>query len=276
MNLIATILIMLTHAATIKPTTVVDLRKVTVKITNPEQSSGGTGSVLESGMFGSLILTNKHVCQSIEKGWILIQNNKGYRINRFKMFDRHDLCIVETRANLGVSTKLAGKFPKIGDKSIVTGHPLLLPQTVTTGHFGDELKIEVVIDVRECTAEEEKETPMPCAFFGKAITEEYETQYTSNLIQPGNSGSAVFNEKGELSAVVFAGNSDLGFTFTVPMLYITYFISNNSEYPWVKPGQQSKTQSASSQEKIKKYLNFCNLNKTDVNCIKFKRDLMLR
>lgn len=275
MNLLATLLILFSHAVTIKPTTNTDLRKVTVKITTPQQNAGGTGSILQSGIFGSHVLTNKHVCESIQKDWIIAQNNKGYRISRYKLFDRHDLCIVETKANLGVSLKIAGRFPKLGDTSIVSGHPMMLPHTVTRGHFSDELKIDVVVDVRECTEDEFKQDPMGCGFFGKLVTEEYEAQYTSNLIQPGNSGSAVFNEKGELTAVVFAGVGDLGFTFTVPLLYVNYFISNNSDYPWITPTDK-KADTKNKEKAIREFIQFCITNKFNPTCLQNKRDLMMR
>jgi S1-C subfamily serine protease len=277
MNFIAILLFVFSHASTIKPTTVQELRKVTVKITNKESSSGGTGTIIESGVFGSLIITNKHVCESIETDWLIVNNNKGYRINRYKTFDRHDLCIIETKANLNVSVKISGTFPKIGDKSVVSGHPMLLPQTVTTGHYGDEIKINVVTSVRECTEEESTEDPMGCSFFGKPVTEIHDAQYSTNLIQPGNSGSGVFNEKGELSAVVFAGSQSLSFSFVVPLLYITYFIKNNQDYAWIKPTKHVETvETANAEKKLKEYLTFCGLNQFDKNCLKNKRDLLLR
>jgi hypothetical protein len=56
----------------------------------------------------------------------------------------------------------------------------------------------------------------------------YETQVVSATIMPGSSGSAVFNDKGEISALVFAGAGDIGYAMTVPYESIANFVQHEA------------------------------------------------
>lgn len=110
-QLILSILMSVSFADLKKPTTIDDLRKVTARISDPTMQSGGSGSVIESGRLGSLILTNNHVCEAMEPNWIVTVNNVSSKISKFKQFDKHDLCIIKVRRDYGVSLKVAGRLP---------------------------------------------------------------------------------------------------------------------------------------------------------------------
>lgn len=234
------------------PKTVKELKDVTAQISNAEMNSGGSGSVIQTGSSGSIILTNGHVCEATKPGWIVTVNGVQSKINKIKYFDQHDLCLVHVSKNFGKTVKLSKKIPKATEQSVVSGHPLMLPQIVTTGHFSDQMEIEVMVDIRACTPEEEKQYGFDC-IFGMPITKKYQSQLTSNLIQPGNSGSAVYNEKGEVAGVIFAGAGEIGFAFIVPAIYVTYFVVNSEAYPWEKPKTKKETNKEETQEKIKTF-----------------------
>lgn len=261
MNLILSLLMSISFAG---PKTVKELKEVTAQISNPAMSSGGSGSVIQADLNGSVILTNQHVCEATEPGWIVTVNGSQSRINKIKFFDKHDLCLVHVSKNFGKTVKLSRRIPNATEKSVVSGHPLMMPQIVTEGHFSDEIEIEVMVDVRACTPEEEKQYGFEC-MFGMPVTKLYKSQLTSNLIQPGNSGSAVFNEKGEVAGVIFAGAGEIGFAFIVPAIYVTYFVVNSSSYPWEKLKTRKQRQKEESQEKVKTFcigkdVKICKIN----------------
>jgi hypothetical protein len=64
-----------------------------------------------------------------------------------------------------------------------------------------------------------------------------DARVVSNLIQPGSSGSGVFNQQGELIGVVFAGASrDFSFGFIVPQEYVLDFVKTAHNLAWVAVG----------------------------------------
>lgn len=229
------IFILSSFASVNAPVTNKELRNSAVMIVNSQASSGGTGSILSSSNKGSYILTNKHVCEVVQRGGYVIKEKLKSKVVSYREYDKHDLCLIKVKNNLGVNIKLAATEPEMADVSAVSGFPQLYPNTITRGHFSDKLIVKVMIGEEECT-EEEFLTNMMCMFFGiKPIVKPFKAQHTSNLIQPGNSGSAVLNSKGELAGVVFAGSGDLGFALIVPHEFVVDFIKNKNKYEELIP-----------------------------------------
>lgn len=225
------ILLLLISSQSLAMPTRDELRKATVKVLNTTMNGGGTGTIVSSSPKGSLILTNSHVCEVVESGGYITNDNNKYKVTNYKLYDGHDLCLVKVSENLKVNTKITKTRPKINDTSIVSGHPHLLPNIITMGHFTDRLSVNVLVGFEQC-----EEQSLECAFFGgKPIVKTYESQLISNLILPGNSGSAVYNSKGEIAGVVFAGNKDLSFAFIVPHIYVNYFMQIHNQIPWARP-----------------------------------------
>lgn len=233
-----TLSLMFSATAFAGPKTVSELKETSVRIMNLEMSSGGTGSIFRSFDNASHILTNKHVCHLIEQGGVVDYKGKQYLITHYKKFVDHDLCIVRVAVNLKQNLQIAEKIAKESSKTVVSGHPSLLPHIATVGHLSEKMEIELLAGVRPCTADEIKGDPMTCAFFGGyPIIAVLQAQLVSNLIQPGNSGSAVFNDDGEIVGVVFAGNGR-GFSFglIVPQIYVAYFLQTAHMVDFVKVG----------------------------------------
>lgn len=243
-------------ASTDAPVTNKELRNSAVMVVNNQASSGGTGSVLASSEKGSLILTNKHVCEVVENGGYVVRDRLKSKVMSYRVYDKHDLCLIKVKNNLGVNLTLAASEPKMADPSSVSGFPRLYPNTITRGHFSDKLVVKVMIGEEECT-EEEYLTNMMCMFFGiKPIVKSFKAQHTSNLIQPGNSGSGVLNSKGELSGVVFAGSGDIGWALIVPHEFVVDFVKNRSKYREIKPNVNFNNYDDSSEESILEKINF--------------------
>jgi S1-C subfamily serine protease len=244
-----------TTEAAFNPKSNSDFYKTSVRIYNMEMNSGGTGSIFRSYKKASHILTNKHVCELIKPGGYVNYNNKDYIITHYKEFKRHDLCLVRIDKGLGVSLNIAQTLSKASQTVYVSGHPNLLPHIVTKGHVSDNVDIEIITGNRKCTKAEIAADPARCAFFGgMPVIEISESTVVSNLIKPGSSGSAVFNTKGELVGVVYAG-SGRGFShgFIVPHIYLLYFIQNAYRQSWIKVG--TKAAKADSNGSIFNYEN---------------------
>lgn len=217
-------LILIKTIANAEDLKVSDLRKSSVRIYNPEKNSGGTGAVIKSTEHGSKILTNKHVCRLIEQGGVVNREGEDYEITHYKKFADHDLCLVAIKEQLKVNTVISKDKANISDVVYVSGHPNLLPHIVTKGHLSDVVSIKLVVGMRPC---KKNDVSLKCMFFGGfPVVRKFESQVVSNLIKPGSSGSAVFNTKGEIVGVVFAGSGrNFSHGFIVPQKYIHYFLS---------------------------------------------------
>lgn len=213
---------------TVKPTTAKDAAKATVEIANRELTSGGTGVVIESSRNGSTILTNGHVCGVVQNGGVVVADTgHQYIVTGYKKSKLHDLCLVTVAANLRVDTKLASSAPDDYAYAMVSGHPSLLPTVVTEGHFSSHMIVQVLTEITPCKEEDFKNEPLMCLFFGgipKITT--YEAQLVTATIQPGSSGSAVYNSSGELSALVFAGSGQIGYAVVVPYEFVAEFLKH--------------------------------------------------
>lgn len=208
------------------PTTPVAFAETTAMITNMERNSGGSGVVLESNPSESLVLTNSHVCEVAKKGGMVHTETKSAIIVSFKQSEAHDLCLIKVKSDLGINTELASSAPAAFSKASVAGHPLLLPTIITDGHFSHKMVIPVLFRIKKCEQEDlEGDNAFLCMFFGGIpMIRIFEAQAVSATIQPGSSGSAVFNENGQISGLVFAGSGQLAYAFVVPHEYIKYFV----------------------------------------------------
>lgn len=201
----------------------------TVMITNVNRNSGGSGVVLQSNTTESLVLTNAHVCGVVKFGGV-ITSSSGIPafVTHYKVSKVHDLCLISVSTDLQAKTQLAYAAPKKYDRASISGHPHLLPNIVTFGHFSDKRIVQVMMGSRDCTSEEytNPDTALFCLLVGKLpVVRTFEAIVVSATIQPGSSGSGVFNSDHRLAALVFAGSGDLGYTMAVPYEYIDFFIN---------------------------------------------------
>lgn len=230
----------LSCTTTVAPKEVEDFYKTSVMVTNTKESSGGTGVVYRSGP-DSYILTNRHVCQLLDEGGYIINDNK-YKVKAYKPSKVHDLCLVWVKSNLGINTVLSPDAPPLRSKAFISGHPSLYPHVVSSGYVSDHMKIEVVMDFRECTEKETEEDPIMCIFYGYPIIEELQAQLVSALIAPGSSGSAVFNEQGQLIGLAFASNSrSLAYALIVPWENLAAFVNSEADtLKWIYPKAKTR------------------------------------
>lgn len=264
----------------IHPTSLPELAETSATITNLAGNSGGSGVVLKSRPSESLILTNSHVCNVVKNGGFVITERKQARVVSYRQSNAHDLCIIKVRVNLHVNTAISNDAPDNFSKAVVVGHPKLSPTIITEGHFTHRISIPVLTDIRKCDEEDYKSgLGMFCIFLGGVpVIKVYEADPVSATIQPGSSGSPVYNEKGDISGLVFAGSGDLAYGYTVPLEYIKYFVEE--EYDGLKDNTPSSEMDVSALLMKNNLRNFCRNNadqtkETKYVCRALKRDMSI-
>lgn len=220
------------NAEIVKPQSTSEFKQTSVRIYNSKRNSGGTGSILQSSKSGSTVLTNKHVCRLVEQGGYVEQAGNFHEIKSYKKFPDHDLCLVKIDHNFNVELKISKSMAKSSDTVYVSGHPSLLPHIVSRGHLSDNLKIRLIVGLKDCA----KPSFICSVLGGSPIFQTFDSQVVSNFIMPGSSGSAVFNDDGEVVGVVFAGMGELSYGFIVPQKYILYFLTIAQYSDFVKTG----------------------------------------
>lgn len=201
----------------------------TVMITNTQGNSGGSGVIIESSSTLSSVLTNAHVCGVVKFGG-LVTNTSGVSgvVRSYKISEAHDLCLILVSSDLGANTSLAYSSPKKYDRATISGHPRLLPNILTFGHFSSKKIVQVMMGSRSCTESDyaDPDKALFCMFTGHLpLIKTYEAIVVSATIQPGSSGSGVFTSDHKLGALVFAGSGDLGYALAVPFEYIDFFLT---------------------------------------------------
>jgi S1-C subfamily serine protease len=197
---------------------IVNEGKSVVRVLNKEKNSGGTGFVVKSPTSGvSYVVTNNHVCEVGEDGYVTLNSTQLGRDMRARIIELSpgdDLCLIEAPAGLP-SLKISGSNAGLLDQIYVVGHPQLMPLTVTTGLIRQlprlwEIPTKQLKHDEKCEAGEREEMVF---IFRFCIGSFYAYEMTAE-IRPGNSGSPVMNSDGEVVAVVFAGGDGISLAIT--------------------------------------------------------------
>jgi S1-C subfamily serine protease len=210
-------------------------------ITLNNHRSGGSGVILKSTPNKSYILTNVHICILIQVGGIVTTDDGAtYPVHSFKVYKRHDLCEITVLGNLHVNNKIAETQPKQYEEVTVAGHPALLPTMVTRGHLSNHMSIRLIVGAQKCDGDEEDQDALFCSMAGqKPQYRTFESQPTTATIMAGSSGSGVFNSRGEIVGLIFAGSEDLSYGFTVPYEYVHDFVAHIKQYPEQFPNEKA-------------------------------------
>ncbi len=210
------------------PQTVYEVQQSVMVVSN-SKTSGGSGVVISSTQETSTVLTNGHVCNLLANGGLVISADLSeHRVANYRKSEQYDLCLIEVQENLHINTAIAPTSPIVGERATVVGHPLLLPTMVTEGYFSYKLTIMVEVGSHPCT-DFDKHTARGvwiCASNGGMMPDvkAFESIMTSALIEPGSSGSPVFNSRGELAALIFAGDRNSPYSYAVPLEAIQFFL----------------------------------------------------
>lgn len=208
-----------------------DLHNTSVMITNRAQNHGGTGIILSSSPEKSSVLTNAHVCKVVTEGGVVVTNSGGiFQVNSVRISEVSDLCILSVLNDLKSNAVVAKSGPEMYDDIQVAGHPALMPNIISKGHLSGQSIIQVMTGIRPCTDEDlSGDNGLLCVFLGGIpVIKSYQSRLVSATIMPGSSGSGVYNSSRQLIGVVFAGQGDFGYGWTVPYEQLVNFLQNES------------------------------------------------
>jgi S1-C subfamily serine protease len=183
-----------------------------VQVLHPSQFGGGTGFAIKGDSGKEYIMTNRHVCEVGEKGYVRIQTLKKSYFKKIVYKDPvHDLCLIE--GVRGLSPISIGSDLNKGDFLYVVGHPGLRQLTTSVGEYIGNKRIELMFDVEkreQCPGRVIELPPLYQMFTGKEFIclRSYSALATSAVIYGGNSGSPVVNRWGNLIGVAFAGSTE--------------------------------------------------------------------
>jgi S1-C subfamily serine protease len=176
---------------------------------------GGTGYMVNTEEYGTVILTNKHICDMNppNKLFVLDQDNGIRYLTVIKRkAKKTDLCLLETPQPLIAKHKgltLAPKTRKLqfGEELYVYGHPSLRPLTGSHGKFINETYAAITETEREYVDADHIE-------IGRA-----------NIpIYPGSSGSPVLDEEGLVVGTIFAFETDSHIGLLIPIKEMHEFL----------------------------------------------------
>ena len=206
-----------------------------VKITPVDnEHSGGTGFAVKTAKGKTVTVSNAHVCAVADNGKVAARWDNGrYTIlDVLEVDEKHDLCLMSGLPGEIEGFDLAWQDVDINDPIYVIGHPLLYPNTYSEGLVRERLGLFLTLiiapkDREECESQKLEYREYKSLFGTVAVCgQTFDSFGTSVRIMPGNSGSPVFNFKGEVVGVVFAGDTRTGDGSYVPLEYLERLLAS--------------------------------------------------
>ncbi|MBJ6368995.1 trypsin-like peptidase domain-containing protein [Snuella sedimenti] len=183
----------------------------------PQQAQLGTGSGVIVSPDG-YIVTNNHVIDNSQELSVTLNNNKTYDAKIIGSDPKTDIALLKIESkeeNLPYITFGDSDLTKIGEWVLAVGNPFNLTSTVTAGIISAKS--------RDLTGQREQ------SFI-----------QTDAAVNPGNSGGALVNTKGELiginTAITSQTGSYIGYSFAVPSNIAKKVIEDIIEYGNVQNG----------------------------------------
>ena len=160
------------------------------------QMGSGSGVIISSDGY---IITNHHVIETAEDIQITTNNNQSYNAKIIGSDEQNDIALlkIETNDELPYAVFGDSDSTQIGEWVLAVGNPFNLTSTVTAG----------IISAKSRNLDPTGRT-----------TQSY--IQTDAAVNPGNSGGALINDKGELiginTAIQTQTGSYVGYSFAVP------------------------------------------------------------
>ena len=156
----------------------------------------GSGFILDE----HTIVTNHHVVENSGRLEVTLSDGTDVAVTGSTYATNADVAIITTPDTLSPSVTLSDTSARRGDSITVVGYP-----------DGD------VLAVSSGTIEAIESDTLDNASFVFSTTAE---------AAPGSSGSAVYDDEGEVMGVLYAGNEDGAVTFVIPVVLLSAFLND--------------------------------------------------
>lgn len=199
----------------------IHVSKNTLMVKSPKDSSvQGTATAFEIKAASGRVytVTNAHVCGlANSRGQILIEekehSGRYIPIQILEVYQDHDLCILNGLADYdGLSL---GSETEINDSVYAIGYPVGEALNYAEGRVKDFTTI--IMPHEGITCEGIHTHMMSDDFIGSICVDEFHTISTDLVIYPGNSGSALVNNYGNVVGVIFASSNRTHWGHAVPL-----------------------------------------------------------
>jgi len=203
------------------------------------QVGSGSGVIISSDGY---IVTNHHVIENSDKIQITTNNNQTYDARIIGSDEQNDIALlkINSESELPYATFGDSDNSKIGEWVLAVGNPFNLTSTVTAG----------IISAKSRSLDPTGRT-----------TQSY--IQTDAAVNPGNSGGALINDKGELiginTAIQSQTGSYVGYSFAVPSNIARKVIEDILEFGDVQYGFLGVTGTSLNSSRAKQL----NINETE-------------
>ena len=203
-----------------------------VQVLSPT-GGGGTGFAVQADSGAEYIMTNRHVCEVAQNGWLVVKqgkNGKGIFKRVIYKDNKHDICLIEGDRRLDPLE--IGKGLYIGESMHIVGHPGLRALTVSNGEYIGNYIVKLVDDSaktrEQCHGTIQELPPFLQSLYGIEFVclKSFLSYSTTAVAYGGNSGSPVVNKYGNVIGILFAGNPQQNTdNFVVPVYEIKRVLS---------------------------------------------------
>ncbi len=186
------------------------------KRNEPVQSGLGSGVIISADGY---IVTNNHVIADADKLEVLLNDNSSYEATVIGTDEASDLALIKIDAS-GLTPITFGNSEtvKVGEWVLAVGNPFGFNSTVTAG----------IVSAKARSLGQNKSGGLSIESFIQ----------TDAALNPGNSGGALVNLKGELiginSAIYSNTGSYTGFSFAIPTTIVKKVITDIKQYGTVQ------------------------------------------
>jgi Do/DeqQ family serine protease len=187
---------------------------------NEVRMGSGSGVIIEKGGY---IVTNNHVVENATRIDVIMNNQKSYTAELIGTDPSTDLALLKIDADDDLKPMIFGNSDnlQVGEWVLAVGNPFDLTSTVTAGIVSAKARNINILRRRDGLGVE--------AFI-----------QTDAAVNPGNSGGALVNVKGELvgvnTAIASTTGSFSGYSFAVPIGIVKKVVTDLREYGIVQRG----------------------------------------
>jgi hypothetical protein len=202
-----------------------------VKVTKvSNDTSGGTGFYLDMGDNSTFVVTNAHVCENYDHMVVQPIKNSGKSILKVVKADMAvDLCLLRSNKPRGNKGLKVSRMVTSFTRATMMGFALLEQLNPQHGYATNFDQVEVFLPVKEKTAKCFNGTdPVWFGMLGipllKVCIIPYYVHRTTLEVYPGNSGSPVINDDGDVIGVISGANTITNYGHMVPLSSLRTFL----------------------------------------------------